>query len=1611
MRTVPRHAATFVAAFLMLFAWASLGHATQPRSPITVTLSLSQVPSLNAPATATITVVSTRDAPGTTVELLLPQGSSASATNWTVNLLADRPVTLTSTFTIRRLGNATVSARARKMFAADNAWGDMKSIPLTIRSNSLMPLQGGGASQFGWSVDTLPRATQIVPGTARVVSTAPIPFAWPRNITPMAKSALPRTAPNFRLPPGPVVPYAGAVTLTGSWYYTDRNNVQRPIDQQLLEIRKGDGSQMSPAQYCFTDANGAYSCSFDSASNGNSFIVLVRSWTNLGDRLGVFSGSETAGGCGSDSIDCSYSVGTPAISCASGQSCSVGGYVVNSGVGDPWLGAIWMTQDMIQVWKRLWSDTGAHAGPGRISFPVPSGHGTHAHVPPADGWIAIEAPAHTSAHPPTHEYGHVVMANKWASFGITWPPFDCGSSHDIPDATGPGCAMSEGWADFWSAYGTGNPAYLYTAGGAISNFETRSGYRAWASGDWVEGNVAAVMWDMYDASNDGPSNGLKDRLTDGIAKIWTTLTNNGANSFSGWWTLYQNLGYSACPALEIIQYNTISYSLGACPNYTITTTAGTGGTATGGGTYMNGTSITVSATPSSGNSFINWTVNGSSVSTSANYTFNVNSSRNLVANFAYPATMTSPTPSSALLGSSVTFNWNSGNGVTSYGLNVGTSPGDNSYYAYSGTAQSVNVTGLPVDGRTIYVRLFSLINGTYQYRDYTYTAATAAVMTTPAPGSTLSSSSVSFGWSAGVSVTDYFLNISNNSDRSDGAWYYGSLGTNRSVTVSGLPTDGRILYVRLYSKINGTYVWTDTYYSAYTQTYTISLSASPVGGGSVSGAGTFAGGSSRTVTANASSGYTFKNWTENGSVVSTSASYTFTLNGNRNLVANFAQNFTISVSASPAAGGTVGGAGTFAGGSSRTVTASANSGYTFTNWTENGSVVSSSASYTFTLNSNRNLVANFVQNYTIVVSASPAAGGAVGGAGIFAGGSSRTVTASANSGYTFANWTENGSVVSTSASYTFTLNGNRTLVANFTTNKGGTTATVSVAPNPSSYGQAVSFKVTVAAVAPASGTPTGSVTFMDGSTTLGTRTLSNGKAALNAAKLAVGNHSITAVYGGDANFASSTSSAVTQTVNKGATTVTASASPGTVAPNAAVTLQAQVNVTSPAVATPAGHVTFKEKNVTLGSGTVASGVAEITINPIPIGSHTITAIYSGDSHLATSSGATSFTVSAALGPEARVNSTLPNSQQLPAVAALTSGYVVVWASNGQDGSGYGIYAQRYTGVGGKTGGEFLVNTVKTGAQTRPAVAGLSDGGFIVVWQSAGEDGSGYGIYGQRHTATGAKAGAAFRVNPTTAGDQTLPAVAAFPDGGFVIAWTSNGQDGSGLGVYARRYDATGKAQGAQFRVNARTVGDQSGPSIAALTGGGFVIAWQSADEDGSGLGVYGRRYDPAGKAQGNVFKVNTVTVNDQSLPSVAPLDNGGFVIAWQSALQDGAGLGVYAQRYSATGVRAGGETRINTTTVDDQGTPRVAGFSNGGYVVVWASKNQDGSGQGVYAQGYKDNGVKANVEFRVNTTTALDQYQPVAAGFASGRFVAVWTSQNGSVSDIYVQRFALPGTR
>jgi len=234
-------------------------------------------------------------------------------------------------------------------------------------------------------------------------------------------------------------------------------------------------------------------------------------------------------------------------------------------------------------------------------------------------------------------------------------------------------------------------------------------------------------------------------------------------------------------------------------------------------------------------------------------------------------------------------------------------------------------------------------------------------------------------------------------------------------------------------------------------TFLITTASAPVSGGTTSGGGNYFYGQSATVLATPITGYNFANWTENGTIVSGTASYTFTVSGPRNLVANFVlQQYNIITSANPPAGGTTSGDGTFTYGDQATVTATANSNFTFSYWLENGSVVATTPQYSFTVTASSLLVANFEPDptYLITTYSIPAYGGTTSGGGSFLAGQSATVSATPSTGYDFANWSENGNVVSTEVNYSFTVTGARALTANFVLLQ----YTVTTSPNPPAGG-------------------------------------------------------------------------------------------------------------------------------------------------------------------------------------------------------------------------------------------------------------------------------------------------------------------------------------------------------------------------------------------------------------------------------------------------------------------------------------------------------------------------------------------------------------------------------
>jgi hypothetical protein len=273
-----------------------------------------------------------------------------------------------------------------------------------------------------------------------------------------------------------------------------------------------------------------------------------------------------------------------------------------------------------------------------------------------------------------------------------------------------------------------------------------------------------------------------------------------------------------------------------------------------------------------------------------------------------------------------------------------------------------------------------------------------------------------------------------------------------------------------------------------------------------------------------------------------------------------------------------------------------------------------------------------------------------------------------------------------------------------------------------------------------------------------------------------------------------------------------------------------------------------------------------------------------------------------VGGEFEVSTYTGDEVHRPAVAMDTNGdFVAVWESYGQDGSGTGIFGRRFSTSGAAVGGEFQINTYTTNYQRLPAVSAEANGDFVVVWESNGQDGSGRGIFGRRFTSAGTAVGGEFLVNTYTTALQSTPAVDADADGDFVVVWL--GHDSNLGGVRGQRFSDTGALVGGEFQVNTYTTGQQGsypdGPAVAVDADGDFVVAWRSY-QDGNQSGIFGQYFGSAGSPVGSEFQVNTYTTSFQFRAAVAADAGGDFVVVWSSFSQDGGSYGVFAQRYAGT---------------------------------------------------------------------------------------------------------------
>lgn len=334
------------------------------------------------------------------------------------------------------------------------------------------------------------------------------------------------------------------------------------------------------------------------------------------------------------------------------------------------------------------------------------------------------------------------------------------------------------------------------------------------------------------------------------------------------------------------------------------------------------------------------------------------------------------------------------------------------------------------------------------------------------------------------------------------------------------------------------------------------------------------------------------------------------------------------------------------------------------------------------------------------------------------------------------------------------------------------------------------------------------------------------------------------------------------------------------------------------------------------------------------------------------------------GVETLVPTTTSNSQFQSHVASLTDGgSVVSWSSNMSDPDiGVQIRLQAYNADGTKQGAEMQANTTSLGEQSTSSITGLTTGGWVVTWQGEDDDvsdgDSKFDIYQQAYNSTGQKVGGETVVNGFTNYDQFDSSVAALANGWWVVTWASYGHAGDASGIYAQIYKSDGAKWGSELHVNTHTPGNQYNPEVTTLADGDFLVTWESQDQDGSGYGIYQQRFDADGVTDGAERRVNKTVAGDQDTVDVTGLSTGGHVVTWQSENQDGNGYGIYGQVYDASGLKIGKEMLINKHTNSEQWEPSVAALDNGKFVVTWQSFDTDGDGSAIMQRVFSDAGKK-----------------------------------------------------
>lgn len=337
-------------------------------------------------------------------------------------------------------------------------------------------------------------------------------------------------------------------------------------------------------------------------------------------------------------------------------------------------------------------------------------------------------------------------------------------------------------------------------------------------------------------------------------------------------------------------------------------------------------------------------------------------------------------------------------------------------------------------------------------------------------------------------------------------------------------------------------------------------------------------------------------------------------------------------------------------------------------------------------------------------------------------------------------------------------------------------------------------------------------------------------------------------------------------------------------------------------------------------------------------------------------------------------------------------YIVVWSSNSQDGSGWGVYARRFDANGQPLSGEFRVNATTSDNQQWASVAADRNGNFVVTWTSTNQDGTAQSVYARRYSAAGLALSSEFLVNTTTTGIQKNSTISMNSAGQFVIAWQGEGP-GDTSGVFFRRYAADGSAiDTTDKRANASASGTQINPAVAMDSSGNIVVLWQDTSKlyfqrillAETDINVVSGTWGTSRVQVDNVLSTSDV-------PAIAMDAAGNFVVVYreQTILP-----GIWARGFNADGSQKFSWFQAVSGAAT---SPSIAMANDGQFILSWQDTG-DGDGTGIYARKYLANGTANGASFVVNQYTAGNQSQSSLTMLDPNNFVVVWSGTSAADS-------------